>query len=76
MGKELILIKIKIVTLDGGNSARKKVKDPILMLLQVWNWLELGIKTKLLKEDGYFQMEHITAANLKKTNQMVREFGR
>lgn len=75
MAKEHIAIKIKIHTLGGGSSERRKEKELIPMLILAWDLLELGIKIKLSKVNGYSLMELSTVDNLRKTNLMGKEFG-
>lgn len=75
MEKVPTLTKIKIHTLDGGNSVRRKEKAPIFMLILGWSWLGIGNRIRLYKENGFSPMEHFIADSLNKINQMEKEFG-
>lgn len=75
MVKVPILTKIKIHTLDGGNSVRKKEKAHIFMLILGWNLLGIGNKIRLFKESGFSPTERSIVGSLNKINQMEKVFG-
>ena len=75
MGKELIVIRIKIHILDNGCLIRRMVKVCMNMLQINKRLWELGRIIKLYKENGYSLMDHIIWVNLKIINLMAKEHG-
>ena len=75
MGKELIVIRIKIRILDNGCLIRRMVKVYMNMLQINKKLWELGRIIKLYKENGYSLMDHIIWVHLKIINLMAKEHG-